>query len=105
MTGESTRVAELLGKARESILEAEAIEDCSWCRSHIRSLRLLVEDLQALARLSTDMKESPELRKWLIRTMKFGEEIGILSFLAHIFHRFRRMGIPRQTDAALFYIL
>lgn len=91
-TKSEPKVADLIGQARDLLLQAEKTEGCPWCRSHISSVRMLCDDLQALAHFSDDLRESPEMRKLLVTVTKLGEQWGVLTFLAHVFHRLRRFG-------------
>jgi hypothetical protein len=75
----------LLNAARE-LAEAEGSEDCTWCRSHIRQLRILTEDMLALARSGDELGTARLARE----TGLLLEKIGALSVMARIIHWLKR---------------
>jgi hypothetical protein len=89
---EHAQSPELVALTTEILRLAEHREDCDYCRGHIRSLRLLSEDLAVIARLGEEMRTDPAARKWLVRAGRVGEEMGILAFLARVVHRVRGLG-------------
>lgn len=75
-----------LARAVEELRNAEESEDCSWCRSHIRELRIAAEDLLALARMGSELGAGEISR----RVGSLLERVGALSVMARILHTAKR---------------
>ena len=78
---------EHLANAVTELRAAEASEDCSWCRSHIRELRVLTEDMLALARAGDELGAAKLSR----RVGSLLERIGALSIMARMMHGWKRL--------------
>lgn len=77
-----------LSAAVAELKAAEGAEDCSWCRSHIRQLRILTEDMLALAQAGDQLGAAKLSRK----AGAMLEQIGALSVMARIMHRVKGGG-------------
>jgi len=82
--------------AHEHILLAasylKAAEDettCPVCRAHIATVRVLTEDLSAIAYIGDDMQRHPALPDLMVKVTQNAEAIGILGLIARVFHRIR----------------
>ncbi len=71
-----------LSNAIGELRAAEEAEDCSWCRSHIRDLRVLCEDMLALAEAGDQLGAAKLSRK----AGAMLEKIGALSVMARMMH-------------------
>ena len=76
-----------LASAVTELRAAEASEDCTWCRSHIRELRVLTEDMLALARAGDELGAAKLSR----RVGSLLERIGALSIMARMMHGWKRL--------------
>jgi len=77
-----------LSAAIAELRAAEDSEDCSWCRSHIRQLRVLAEDMLALAQAGDQLGAAKLSRQ----AGALLERIGALSVMARILHRLKGVG-------------
>ena len=92
----------MIARARDLLARAAEREGCAWCRSHVLAVKMLADDLVQLARLSDDMRESPGMRRLLVRVTRLGEEWGVLTLMARVFHRLRHWWIGLPAEAAIF---
>lgn len=49
--------ADSLQKARQALLHAEDLEECVWCRAHVKLVREQVESLIELSRMSSVVRD------------------------------------------------
>ena len=70
---------------------AEASEGCAWCAKHVRTVRVLTEDLVRLAELGDDVGRG-EIGELARRLGRAAEEIGALGMLGRIVHRIKGLG-------------
>jgi hypothetical protein len=77
-----------LRTAVAELLAAESSQNCSWCASHIRSVRVLTEDLVHLAELGDDIGRG-EIGNLARRIGTTAEEIGALGMLGRLLHRIK----------------
>lgn len=85
------RAPDHLRSAVAELRLAEAAEDCGWCRSHIRDLRVLGEDLVRMADLGDDIGRG-EVGKFARRVGDVAERMGALGILGRVVHRVKGMG-------------
>ncbi len=86
---EEVSVLELYFEITLRMRDLEARKACALCRGDIRSVRVLWEDLAALQLMYDSMEGHPERREWLLRAAEIGDRVGVLAFLARIWHRVR----------------
>jgi len=76
-----------INEAVWTLRAAEEVETCPYCRSHIVSMRVLCEDLLAVAEMGDDLRKHEALRRLAVRMGEVGESVGALSFVARVIHR------------------
>ncbi len=74
--------------AVQELRAAEAEVDCSWCRSHVHDVRVIVEDLADVARLAAEVRD-PAARDLFRKVGAAADHLGTLALLAKFFHRVR----------------
>ncbi len=82
-------------RAVQELRDAEAEVDCPWCRSHLRDVRMIVEDLADVARLAVDLRD-PAARDLFRKIGAAVDHLGTLALLAKAFHRVR--GLAGSID-------
>ncbi len=75
-------------RAVQELRAAEAEVDCPWCRSHVRDVRVVVEDLADVAWLAAELRD-PAARNLFRKVGMAADHLGVLSLLARVFHRVR----------------
>ncbi len=81
-------------RAVEELRAAEAEVDCSWCRSHVHDVRVIVEDLADVAQLAVELR-APDARDLFRRIGTVADRLGVLAILAKVFHRVRGLARAR----------
>ncbi len=74
--------------AVQELHAAEVEVDCTWCRSHLHDVRVIVEDLADVARLAAELRE-PAARDLIRKIGAAADSLGALAFLAKVFHMVR----------------
>ncbi len=77
-----------LRAAVTELLAAEASQNCAWCAAHVRSIRVLTEDLVHLAELGDDVGRG-EIGTLARRIGTAAEQIGALGMLGRLLHRLK----------------
>ncbi len=74
--------------AIQELRAAEAEVDCSWCRSHVHDVRMIVEDLADVAWLAAELRD-PAARNLFRKVGAAADCLGTLALLAKVFRRVR----------------
>ncbi len=75
-------------RAAQELRAAESEVDCSWCRSHVHDVRVLVEDLADVAWLAAELRD-PSAQALFRRVGVAADRLGTLALLAKVFKRVR----------------
>ncbi len=75
-------------RAVQELRAAEAEVDCPWCRSHVRDVRVVVEDLADVAGLAVELRD-PAARDLFRKVGAVADRLGTLALLAKVFYRVR----------------
>jgi hypothetical protein len=77
-----------LRDALTSLRAAENSIDCTFCRGHVRSLRILCEDLIRITELGEEIGQG-EVGELARRVGNLAERLGALSVLGRLIHRIK----------------
>ncbi len=77
-----------VARAVQELRAAEAEINCPWCRTHVRDVRVIVEDLADVASLAAELRE-PAARDLFRKVGAAADRLGALALLAKVFHRVR----------------